>query len=121
MQDVVKQDEKGAVDFAWLTQNVGGNNELVRRLLSMFEDVMKDTLEKLDQALHSSDFDGLSRAAHGLKGTAATMGAGHVSSLSAALNESAKTGDTEELEKQMEQLVSACGTARIEIEQFLES
>jgi len=83
-----------AVDARTGLQFAGDNEELYTRLIVMFRNGQRDFRERFRTALAAGDVSGAMRAAHSLKGTAATIGAKRVASAAGELE--AACGDGSE-------------------------
>lgn len=71
-----------------------GEPDLLRELVTLFLRDAPERLRALHDALAVSDYATASRAAHSLKGSAATLGAQELESLSGIAEVSARAGDT---------------------------
>jgi two-component system sensor histidine kinase/response regulator len=74
-------------------ERLGGDLQLYRELVQSFLDDSAGLLPRLTSALAAGDCDGVHRAAHCLKGTAATCGAIAVADVCAKLERSALERD----------------------------
>jgi signal transduction histidine kinase/CheY-like chemotaxis protein len=66
------------------------DQQRIAEILQHFADRLPDTLTRMDQAVDRADHRGLARLAHGLKGSAATLGAERLAALSADLEDCAR-------------------------------
>ena len=81
------------IDSAAAIARVGGNAALYRDILSKFHQGQADSIERIEQALHSSNHDSAERLAHTLKGTAGSIGADALQRAAADLEAAIKNRD----------------------------
>ena len=73
--------------------NLGGDHELYAQVVQIFLDDIVVQLASLDVALAAGDFATARRAAHTLKGTSATLGAGLLRQTALAMEKACESGD----------------------------
>ena len=85
------------VQFDGLRQLAAGSGDpaFLARLVDQYVEHAGSRLAELQEAAARGDAGALRQAAHGLRGSSATMGAGRVASACAALEEAAARGETE--------------------------
>jgi PAS domain S-box-containing protein len=71
----------------------GGDRRLLRQIVGLFRTDSRASLLKIERAIAACDADKLRLAAHGLKGSAGTIGAAVVRDAAAALEEIARAGE----------------------------
>ncbi len=74
-------------------RRIQGDEELLAHLARIFVKDHSQQVASIRHALQQSDFPGLERAAHTLKGSAATLGAERATQVALQLETSARTGD----------------------------
>jgi len=70
---------------AFALEQTAGDEELLEELLVIFKDSSVSDLEQLQQAVAMNDAAGVMRAAHSLKGAAATLGIEGIRQVSMAM------------------------------------
>lgn len=80
------------IDHALLEEQTGGDNALLRTLVSVFEEDQPELLRTLDVALSNGETDGAAIAAHTLKGALGVLGAEPVRQLAGAMEQAARDG-----------------------------
>jgi two-component system, sensor histidine kinase and response regulator len=85
-------------------QRLGGDEQLYRELVQSFVDDTAGMVPRLIAALAAGDCEGVHRAAHCLKGTAATCGALAVASACAQIEQSALDKNLGQSEQQFDEL-----------------
>ena len=80
------------IDITPALRHVGGNKSLLTRLLLRFRDSERDSVDRIERAIASGDRVAAVRAAHTLKGLAATLGAGRVARSAAEVEAALTTG-----------------------------
>lgn len=73
--------------------HAGDEPEVLRAVVQMFLDQAAERLDALEAALREGDAQELERAAHSLKGTAATLALGRVRALSGELEQMGAAGE----------------------------
>ncbi|MFN2384038.1 MAG: response regulator, partial [Gemmatimonadota bacterium] len=91
------------VVFDQLSQDLGGG-EAVRSVVATFLDRTPGILALLRQAAARADLDGMRRAAHTLKGTSATLGAGPLAERAAEIERHGRDGDVSAASRLVEAL-----------------
>lgn len=94
---------------------LGGDVELYRELLRSFLDDSAGLLPRLEAAIASADAQGVHKAAHNLKGTAATCGAISVATMASELERSGLEHDLSQIHEQFSQLNRELTDARREL------
>jgi CheY-like chemotaxis protein len=100
------------LDFQVGIQRVGGNVDVYKELLSDFMDELSEKLEKLWSYYRDKDMDGLSRAAHNLKGVSANLGALQLSEHAQRLEKQVSHGYTESIEALLNDISSIISKLR---------
>jgi signal transduction histidine kinase/DNA-binding response OmpR family regulator len=95
------------VDFAQLAQLVGGDQAKVRKFLGMFVEMTPPGLRDLAALVKAADGDGIVKASHKLKGSAAMIGARPMADLAGAIEQRARAGDLTGIPDLTEQLEGA--------------
>jgi HPt (histidine-containing phosphotransfer) domain-containing protein len=85
-------------------QRLGGDVQLYRELVQSFVDDAAGLLPRLDASIAAADYEGVHRAAHCLKGTAATCGALAVADACAAIEQAGLDKDLRHSERQLNEL-----------------
>lgn len=86
------------VDFQLGIQRIGGDPAIYQEFLSDYLEEIPGKLEKLWSFYGNKDMDGLSRAAHNLKGVSANLGVLRISELAQKLEKQVSQGYTESIE-----------------------
>ncbi len=86
-------DSESLVDWAGAVQHSGGDENLLREVLTAFLPEIPDHLSNLSQAQTDQDREALQRHAHTLKGLCATFGMTAVSETAKALEQGCRGGD----------------------------
>ena len=82
-----------AIDVEFLLNNCVGKTELAARLLAKFDQRLDATVEEIERSLLRNDSERLSLVAHGLKGTAGTLGIGGACGGAQVLETQGRSGD----------------------------
>ena len=85
------------IDFAALTELMGGNHDGVRSLLELFVDELSADLNASTIAIEANDRASLQQIAHRLKGTSANLTAPMLSAAASELEQSCKEADDPQL------------------------
>ncbi|OQX18462.1 MAG: histidine phosphotransferase [Desulfobulbaceae bacterium A2] len=80
-------------DFA--LEQTGGDEDLLVELLGLFRDSSASDLDKLRGAITQGDSDGVVRAAHSIKGAAASLGFETLRQLAYAIESDGRGGSVE--------------------------
>ncbi len=75
---------------------LGGDEELLSEVVSLFIEEVPDILSRLKDAIDNGDWDGASKLAHTLKGSSSNVGAQGFASLALKLENDSKNGDSSE-------------------------
>jgi HPt (histidine-containing phosphotransfer) domain-containing protein len=86
-------DGAAVLDEAGLLTLVGGDNGLLRELAGLFLEDSPLRLAEIESALEGSDRESLERAAHTLKGSAASLGGARTADVALRLEKLAQEGD----------------------------
>jgi signal transduction histidine kinase/CheY-like chemotaxis protein/HPt (histidine-containing phosphotransfer) domain-containing protein len=112
-----------AINIRFLEQfrqlDPSGGQGLIKKLLRIFLESAGNTLQQIDLAIAAGDADGLRRAAHGLKSSAANVGAETVSGLSRQLEALGLEGKLETIEAVRGEMHTAYAQAVREINELL--
>ena len=82
-----------SIDYAAALQRLGGDVDLFRKIVSLFDEDAPGLLETIRQSVAAGDPVRLQRAAHSLKGLAANFGAADAMASALRLEEMGKSGD----------------------------
>jgi len=91
-------------DLKELMERLGGDQDFLRELLVMFREDVRMNLEKSRTALGKSDYEGLSRAAHTMKGMLRNLSMGAAAETAAALEQISRQNLLEESQQLLERL-----------------
>lgn len=91
-------------------EQVGGDLETYRELLTDFVEELPERLRAIQHSLNRVDMDGLSRAAHNLQGVAANLGALQLSEYARRLDKASLGGYTDSVRRLAEELQVIGGT-----------
>ena len=94
---------------------LGGDVELYRELIRSFLDDSAGLLPRLEAAMATADAQGVHKAAHNLKGTAATCGAMSVAAVATELERSGLERDLSQADDQFARLKAELADARREL------
>lgn len=83
------------LDLSRLETALGGDSELIRDILEMYETTAGDDLAALEHAVNAADLDGCMRRAHSLKGASANVGADAMAGVAAQFEKVARAGELE--------------------------
>jgi HPt (histidine-containing phosphotransfer) domain-containing protein len=97
---------------------LGGDLELYRELVRSFLDDSAGLVPRLEAAVTAADAQGVHKAAHNLKGTAATCGAISVAAIATELERSGVERDLSQAHEQLSRLKSALADARRELSAY---
>ncbi len=92
------------IDLIALTETVGGDVEVLRRLFRQIGQDLPGRLEALDRALGSGDAEALRAEAHSSKGFLASIQARRARHVAEAVDEAARRADLEEVAKRAGEL-----------------
>ncbi len=85
-------------------EQTGGDEDLLVELLGLFRDSSAGDLEKLRQAVAAGDSDGVVRAAHSIKGAAASLGFETVRQLSYEMESEGRSGSVARAQAELPRL-----------------
>ncbi len=100
------------IDVSRLELMTGDDPVFLRKIVAMFLDEGRGRLTALEEGLKKDDFDAIRSEAHALKGAAANLGAGEVSTTAAALQRAAEERDHSRCQRLLSRLetnVNAAG------------
>jgi HPt (histidine-containing phosphotransfer) domain-containing protein len=90
-----------------------GTDPDLREIVQMFVEEMPDRMSSLLDRLNASDWEGLRRVAHQLKGAAGSYGFEPITRLAARLEDAVRESQPEEaLRRMVEELVDLCHRAK---------
>ena len=95
---------------------VGGDEELLRELASLFLNDYPQTLEQLRTSVANQEAGAVERLAHGLKGSVSNFGANEVFVAARTLEESGRGGAMDQVEESFRKLETALGRLKPELE-----
>lgn len=104
------------LDKATALSRVGGDEELLRELASLFLDDYPQTVEQLRTAVSNRAPSDVERLAHGLKGSVSNFGANQVVAAARALEESGRGGALDQVEQDFRCLQAALDRLKPELE-----
>jgi HPt (histidine-containing phosphotransfer) domain-containing protein len=100
MVTAVERPRQNDWDLNELMERIDGDQELLRELLVMFREDVRINLEKTRRAIGMSDYEGLSRTAHTMKGMLKNLSMGAAAETAAALEKASlenRQGDSRQL------------------------
>ncbi|MEJ2055084.1 MAG: Hpt domain-containing protein [Calditrichaceae bacterium] len=71
--------EEKLIDLDVALDRLGGDKEFLFELLDEMSEQMDSTLEQIEEAISSSDFEQIRSLAHGMKGASSNLGADRIS------------------------------------------
>lgn len=77
---------------AFALEQTGGDEELLEELIVLFKDSSAGDFRQLQQAVAANDAPGVMRAAHSLKGAAASLGVEGIRQVAFAIETAARQG-----------------------------
>jgi len=99
--------ELAKLDCAVALERLGGDEELLREVASLFLDEYPQLMHEIRSAAETRDADALQRAAHSMKGSVSNFGADGVYQAAFALEKKGRAGDLEALEPCIRELACA--------------
>ncbi len=99
------------IDWTTLMASVDGDMHLAHELMTLFVDSGHSSLGTIVEALKRGDLGALGEKAHELKGASANLRATHAAVAAERLEEAARAGDKQQLEKLVHELRSEFETA----------
>jgi HPt (histidine-containing phosphotransfer) domain-containing protein len=90
-----------------------GGQELLSRMIELFDSHVGPVLEQAAANLEADDFEGVRRAAHSIRSSAGNVGASQMRSLAERIEVSAPAGNRIELQHLVSELRSAYDRARV--------
>ena len=85
------------LDWAQALRAVDGEEELLKEIAELFLEEGPQLMEKIRDAVHRADADGVERAAHSLKGSVSNFGAKPAYEAALELERSGRSGQFEEM------------------------
>ena len=89
--------DASAVAIEELRDRCAGQDEVVARVLGLFQERSREQAEQLAAALENDDVEAIGQLAHALKGSAANVAASHVTTAAADLETAARNGQNDQL------------------------
>ncbi len=89
---------------AELVERLGGNAALLPRFVGMFIKSLDEPIQRLRGAIESGNHDDIHRLAHTIKGSAANISAPRIMNSAAILDETAKSGGSQDYLQQLQRL-----------------
>lgn len=83
---------------------IGGEVELLKELIEIFQSIYPEDLEMIEKALRNGDLDELRKSAHRMKGSVANFGKKKAFEAAKDLEEAAKLKEAEKVNKLFEEL-----------------
>lgn len=108
----------GAFEPEVAIARLGGDVELYRELIRGFLDDSAGLMPRLEKAIAAADSGAIHKAAHNLKGTAATCGAISVAAVATELERSGLDRNLAEVPEQFSRLKHELAEARRELAQY---
>jgi CheY-like chemotaxis protein/HPt (histidine-containing phosphotransfer) domain-containing protein len=109
------------VDMALLEEQIEGDTELLRTLVSVFEEDQERLLHDLDAALSSGDAEGAETAAHTLKGALGVLGAQPVCELASQMEVAAQENRLDDCQAAHARLRDSVLSLNKELERLLDT
>ena len=110
--------DKSQFDADDLIERLMGNHALAKRVAGAFMDSMPQELQALSNAITNSDADGLTLAAHSIKGAAANVGSKAVSDLASQLERLGRAGAIASASEVLPELNARFESLKPAIQQF---
>lgn len=109
------------IDFCEALDQMGGDGDLLKEVIDIFFETAPDQFQEMEDALDDEDMSRLQTVAHGLKGSAASIGAIGFSTIARELEAQARTGEGDNprvilvrLRESLKELAAACSMIRWE-------
>lgn len=99
--------ELAKLDCAVALERLGGDEELLREVASLFLDEYPMLMQEIRTAATARDAEALQRAAHSMKGSVSNFGADGVYQAAFVLEKKGRAGDLDALENCIDQLAQA--------------
>ncbi|HEU0121328.1 MAG TPA: Hpt domain-containing protein [Bryobacteraceae bacterium] len=99
--------ELAKLDCAVALERLGGDEELLREVASLFLDEYPMLMREIRIAATTRDAEALQRAAHSMKGSVSNFGADGVYQAAFVLEKKGRAGDLESLDSCIDQLAQA--------------
>ncbi|MFV0423250.1 Hpt domain-containing protein [Oleidesulfovibrio sp.] len=96
-----------------------GDKDLIRTMLGIFIGDFDERLAKMKTLSESSDFNGLYKASHALKGAAGTIGASQLAFCAATLENAATEGKEDSIRQAWSALIDEADCVKSEVEIIL--
>lgn len=104
VEETTVGEQPAIIDYPSLMERCMGRRELAEKLVRMFLDNTRDSLQKLESALQLSDAQAITATAHSLKGAAGTVSAMAMWDVSARLEAMGKENDLAQAPELVRQL-----------------
>jgi len=112
--------EQKITDMTFLSSFAGGDTVRMKKYVGMFLQIAPQQLEKIRNALNSSDWDGVRSNAHSLKPQITYMGIkGGESLIKQIENDAASRTNVEAIPAMFSQLEELCNKAIVELDVFM--
>ncbi len=95
-----------------LIDRLGGRVELLDKFITMFLKGLEEPLRNLRDAVHNGDHETVHRMSHGIKGSAANIGALRICQAAMELDTMGKQGDVSNAHQQLQILEAECNAFR---------
>jgi HPt (histidine-containing phosphotransfer) domain-containing protein len=108
-----------AAPYADLLSRVGGSEALLIDVATLFLEDGPRQVDSIRRAVEAADANGVRRAVHSLRGSAAIFGAAALVALAQHLEEEAAGGDLERAAARLDELKALVERLRLELEQLV--
>ena len=95
-------------DFA--LDQAGGDEDLLRELLTIFSGTLAASRQKIEEALTVDDFSQMVRAAHSIKGSASSLGFSEIADMANTIESQAQAGHASDVPEFVARLKALEGT-----------
>ncbi len=103
-----------------LLENLMGDEELTRTIVSAFSNDIATQIDKLEQFIDAGDLQEMERKAHTIKGAAANVGAHVLQEIAFALEKAGNTGNIDGVEGDLEKLKIRFSDLQKEMKSYLD-
>lgn len=107
------------IDIDGALERCAGSNSVLAMVFEEFCRSNENLLQELQVCYESNDHENLSRQAHSLKGAAANIGADILASLACELEDAAKSGVLDGMDRKIDELTTSVYSVHAEIESLL--
>lgn len=108
--------DRGSLDREAALARVGGDEELLKEIATLFLENYRAWISELRQAVASKDANAIQRTAHGLKGSVGNFGARDAVEASVRLENLGRSGDLIHASESLAALEAALETLRGDLE-----